>query len=88
MVANKVTLNGETIIDLTQDDTLEEDVALGKRFHKPNGDVGYGTWNVSGNLEITANGDYNVKNKESVTVKVPQAKARIKDNVLYITLEA
>jgi hypothetical protein len=86
MVANKIKLNGEVIIDLTQDDVLEADVTLGKRFHKADGQIGFGTLNISGNLEINANGDYDVKYKESVTVKVPQAKAEIKNNVLYITL--
>lgn len=64
MVANKVELNGEVLIDLTQDDVSENDVALGKRFHKADGQVGIGTF------------------------KPPQAKAEIKDNVLYITMEA
>lgn len=88
MVANRVELNGEVLIDLTQDDVLENDVVFGKRFHKADGQIAIGTLDVFGNLEIYANGDYDVKNKESVTVKVPQAKAKIKDNVLYLTSEA
>lgn len=88
MVANKVILNGQTIIDLSQDDTLEEHVTLGRRFHKPNGEVGIGNFQIIGDLLISENGEYDVKHKETVTVKVPQAKAKIVDNVLYITLEA
>lgn len=37
MAANKVVLNGETILDLTGDNTYIEDVTIGKLFHKPNG---------------------------------------------------
>lgn len=43
MAANKVTLNGETLIDLTQDTANESDVAVGKTFHKSNGEIGIGT---------------------------------------------
>ena len=43
MVANKVILNGETLIDLTQDTANESDVAVGKTFHKSNGEVAVGT---------------------------------------------
>lgn len=88
MVANKVILNGQTIIDLSQDDTEEEHVTLGRRFHKRNGEVGIGKFQIIGDLLISENGEYDVKRKETVTVKVPQAKAKIVDNVLYITLEA
>jgi hypothetical protein len=43
MAANKVTLNGETLIDLTQDTANESDVAVGKTFHKSNGAIRIGT---------------------------------------------
>lgn len=42
MVANKVTLDGETIIDLTNDDVTEYDVKLGVKFHLPSGEQGVG----------------------------------------------
>lgn len=43
MAANKIILNGEVLIDLTSDTVTPEDVTLGKLFHKPSGDMGYGT---------------------------------------------
>lgn len=42
MEANKIILNGKTLIDLTSDTALEEDVIDGKIFHKPDGSVGTG----------------------------------------------
>lgn len=42
MSANKVILNGETIIDLTQDTVTEDSVALGYTFHKANGEKSVG----------------------------------------------
>jgi hypothetical protein len=40
--ANKIILNNEILIDLTQDTAIEEDVAEGKTFHKADGSVGVG----------------------------------------------
>ena len=42
MVANKIELNGETILDLSEDTVTEYDVALGVTFHLPNGEQGVG----------------------------------------------
>ena len=42
MVANKIELNGETILDLSQDTVTENDVALGVTFHLPSGEQGVG----------------------------------------------
>lgn len=42
MAANKVTLNGETIIDLTTDDVTEDDVKSGVTFHLPSGEQAVG----------------------------------------------
>lgn len=39
----KVIIGNEVIIDLTQDDVTEADVAQGKKFHKRNGAAAYGT---------------------------------------------
>jgi hypothetical protein len=50
MAYNKITLNGETKIDLTQDTVTAEDVALGKIFHLNSGEQAVGT------LEITSGG--------------------------------
>lgn len=43
MEANKVILNGATLIDLTEDTAEESDVASGKTFHKANGEKAVGT---------------------------------------------
>lgn len=39
----KVIIGGDVIIDLTGDDVAEGDVAQGKKFHKRDGSVAYGT---------------------------------------------
>lgn len=44
MSANKVILNGETLIDLTEDTATESDVIRGKSFHKANGERVVGTY--------------------------------------------
>lgn len=43
MNANKVILNGATILDLTQDGTREANVGVGVKFHKPSGQQSVGT---------------------------------------------
>lgn len=43
MVANKIELNGETILDLSQDTVTEDDVTLGVTFHLPSGEQAVGT---------------------------------------------
>lgn len=53
MKANKVILNNETIVDLTQDTVTENDVAVGKTFHKKDGTIAVGTATFNG---ITVNG--------------------------------
>lgn len=44
MSANKVILNGETILDLTQTTASEKDVALGKMFYKKDGSLSVGEY--------------------------------------------
>lgn len=44
MNANKVILNGEVLMDLTMDTVTEEDVALGKTFHKADGSEAIGSY--------------------------------------------
>lgn len=52
--ANKVILNTETLIDLTGDDTVESDVAAGKKFHRYDGAACVGTRQApSGTVAIT-----------------------------------
>ena len=43
MAYNKIIYNGTTLIDLTGDDVTPQDVAYGKKFHKPDGTDGVGT---------------------------------------------
>ena len=42
MIANKIVLNGKTILDLSEDTVTEKDVKLGVTFHLPNGEQGVG----------------------------------------------
>lgn len=53
MAASKVVLNGNVIIDLTQD-TVNEDhhVVDGKTFHKPDGTVDTGTARLGRPIEV------------------------------------
>jgi hypothetical protein len=43
MKANKIFLEGEVLLDLTQDTAIEEDVLAGKTFHKADGSSAVGT---------------------------------------------
>ena len=43
MATNKVILNNEVILDLSQDTVDESKVLQGVTFHKPNGDSAVGT---------------------------------------------
>ena len=43
MAINKIIYDGDTLIDLTNDDVVEADVALGKQFHKRDGTIAEGT---------------------------------------------
>lgn len=62
MKTNKVVLNGETIIDLSQDTAIESDVAAGKTFHKADGSVCTGTYKLTlQEKEIAENGEYEPK---------------------------
>lgn len=79
MAANKVILNGDTLIDLTQDTVIEENVAEGKVFHKANGEqaVGTATFEVVDSvsaleeLTITENGTYTIKEmKDKFPIKL------------------
>ena len=40
---NKIVYGGQTLIDLTQDDVTRADVAAGKQFHLPTGEITIGT---------------------------------------------
>lgn len=52
MNANKITLNDQVLIDLTQDTAVEEDVALGKTFCKADGTFTVGTAELSDGTEV------------------------------------
>ena len=68
MKANKIMLNGETILDLTEDTVEEQDVSVGKTFHKADGTEAVGT--------ATGNGvsSYNdLSNKPSIVLAVNEA---------------
>ena len=59
MEANKVILNGEVIVDLTGDTAEENDVQLGKTFHKADGTLAEGTYVPEVQpLNVSANGTY------------------------------
>lgn len=73
MEANKVILNDEVIIDLTQDTATEDDVIKGKTFHKASGEQAVGTSLAivpSGTMVIDANGTYDIKEYEAAEVNV------------------
>lgn len=42
MVANKIELNGQTLLDLTNDNVTENDVRKGVSFHLPSGEQAVG----------------------------------------------
>lgn len=68
MKANKIMLNGETILDLTEDTVEEQDVSVGKTFHKADGTKAVGA--------ATGNGvnSYNdLSNKPSIVLTVNEA---------------
>ena len=48
MKPNKVYLNDEILLDLTQDTAVEEDVLEGKTFHKADGSIATGTAKIGG----------------------------------------
>lgn len=52
MEANKVILNGNVLIDLTQDTVSEETVMNGSTFHKADGTIATGTAVIGKPIEI------------------------------------
>ncbi len=56
MAVKKITFDGHTLIDLTQDTAVESDVASGKTFHKADGTLAVGTASGGG-------GEVNLQNK-------------------------
>ena len=83
MAANKITINGATLIDLSQDTAQESDVATGKYFHKANGQRVQGTGAVpTGKITISQNGtDIDVAQYATADVAVYDAKFQ---NVLFV----
>lgn len=56
MAVKKITFDGHTLIDLTQDTAVESDVASGKTFHKADGTLAVGSASGGG-------GEVNLQNK-------------------------
>lgn len=52
MKANKVTLNGNVLIDLTQDTASEQTVMNGSTFHKADGTIATGTAIIGKPVEV------------------------------------
>lgn len=70
MNANKVVLNGETLIDLTADTVKEEYVKKGITFHKADGSEAVGTYELTAERVITENGIYDVTEYATANVNV------------------
>lgn len=51
--ANKIVLNGDVLIDLTEDTITETDVLNGKTFHKADGSIAHGNVRWIQDIEIT-----------------------------------
>lgn len=71
MNANKISLNGKILIDLTADTAVEEDVAVGKTFHKADGTVGVGSAGPGAKLNI-AYGDTAPEDTSKLWVKTSE----------------
>lgn len=75
MAVNKVVLNKNTLIDLTQDTITSEDVLNNKTFHNSDGTIGIGNApSYDGSYEITQNGLINTKGKyltDNINVATP-----------------
>lgn len=61
MSVNKVIIGNTIVIDLSQDTVTADDVALGVRFHLPNGEVKEGTLDLT--QFLTLDGEQTVTNK-------------------------
>lgn len=65
MEANKIILNDEVLIDLSEDTATEEDVLEGKTFHKADGTQAIGTCNLEGYFDGSAT-EITLRNIESI----------------------
>lgn len=82
MAINKVTFDGHPLIDLSTDTvTTANDIALGKIGHLKDGTIVTGTHSggvsPSGEINISANGTYDVTNYASAVVAIPVANCKM-----------
>lgn len=67
MGASKVIVDGETIVDLTEDTATPETVAAGETFHDANGDPQVGTMTTAPVVQTTGDSDTSVMSQMAVT---------------------
>lgn len=73
MAVKKIQFDGRTLIDLTADTVTAARLQRGYTAHNADGNIITGTLDLpSGSVNITANGTYDVSNKASAVVSVPQ----------------
>lgn len=74
MAYNKIIVNNEVKIDLTEDTVTIEDVRAGVTFHTKSGEIEKGILQTpSGAIDIVENGDYDVTNYERAIVTIEGA---------------
>lgn len=84
MKANKIKLNDEVLIDLTQDTVEEADVLFGKTFHKADGSIAVGTAELVAALNIIY-GDIAPEDTNKLWVKTSKpSKVIVSPNVEYV----
>jgi hypothetical protein len=87
MNANKIELNGEVLLDLTQDTVTEADVAEGKTFHLADGTPATGTGVMGGGGGGSAlEGAHFIPNKTSTPNKYYQKWFKINGELYALTL--
>ena len=83
MRANKITNNGEVLLDLTQDTATPETVGEGVTFHKADGSPAVGTAKLGGGAELNiAYGDTPPEDTTKLWCKTSEP-SRVKIDVMY-----